>query len=284
MLFHNRMNIRAVILLVLLVVPAAIYAQVTIFSQWEARASQTQSKQPGWSVPLITQYPSLIQVARTDFVRQITAARTTTWIYDNSKGLNLIPFANTEIDVNLPPYIQHNVASTKNGAGDISFALKYRPFAGNEQHGSYVASIAAVATIPTGSYSNGSTDATIAPTIGVGKGIGRFDVQSCVNIVLPTGDTSKLGRPVTWNAVLQYQLGKYAWPEIEQNSTYYRSGKNDGKIQTFVTAGFMFGKFKFRPVDKTSRIGMSFGAGMQMATSTYHATNHNLVFTARYLF
>jgi hypothetical protein len=37
----------------------------------------------------------------------------------------------------------------------------------------------------TGSYSNGSTEAAIAPTIGVGKGIGRLDVQSCANIVVP---------------------------------------------------------------------------------------------------
>jgi hypothetical protein len=118
----------------------------------------------------------------------------------------------------------------------------------------------------------------------VGKGFRRLDVQSCANITLPTGDTAKLGRPITWNAVLQYHLGKYAWPEVEQNSTYYRGGKNDGKVQTFATPGIMFGKFKFRPENKTSRIGIGIGAGMQIATSTFHATNHNLVFTARYLF
>lgn len=233
---------------------------------------------------MVTPYPSLIQVARADFIRQITAARTTTWIYDNSKGVNLIPFANTEIDFNLPPFIQHNVPATKDGAGDTSFTLKYRPFAGNEQHGNYVASAAVSATIPTGSYTNGSTDATISPTVGLGKGYGRFDVQSCASVALPTGDTSKLGRPVVWNAVLQYHFGKLWWPEVEQNSTYYRGGKNDGKVQTFVTPGLMFGKVKLRPEDKTSRIGLAFGAGFQMATSTFHATNHNLVFTARYLF
>jgi hypothetical protein len=164
------MRNRTFLSLTLFFASATACAQGSFISQWQARTSRTQSKQPGWSVPVITPYPSLIQVARTDFVRQITAARTTTWIYDNSKGLNLIPFANTEIDVNLPPYIQHNVSTTKDGAGDASFTLKYRPFAGNEQHGNYVTSAAVSATIPTGSYSNGSTDATIAPTIGLGKG------------------------------------------------------------------------------------------------------------------
>ena len=278
------MRNRALLALTLFFVSAAASAQDSFFSQWQARASRTQSRQPAWSVPVITPYPALIQVARADFVRQIAAARSTTWIYDNSKGLNLIPFANTEIDFNLPPYIQHNVATAKDGAGDASFTLKYRPFAGNAQLGNYVASIAVTATIPTGSHSNGSTDSTIAPTIGLGKGYGRFDVQTCASVTLPTGDTTKLGRPVAWNAVLQYHLGKLWWPEIEQNSTYYNGGKNDGKVQTFATPGLMFGKLKLRPEDKTSRIGLAFGAGFQMATSTYHATNHNLVFTARYLF
>ena len=49
----------------------------------------------------------------------------------------------------------------------------------------------------TGSYSNGSTDATIAPTIGVSKGIGRLDVQSCTNIVVPIRANSTGHRPLT---------------------------------------------------------------------------------------
>src|ERR1039458_358619 len=126
------MKKQTLLLITLFFASAASCAQGSFFSQWEARTSRTQSRQPGWSVPVITPYPALIQVARTDFVRQITAARTTTWIYDNSKGVNVIPFANTEIDVNLPPYIQHNVPATKDGAGDASFTLKFRPFAGND--------------------------------------------------------------------------------------------------------------------------------------------------------
>ncbi len=81
------------------------------FSQWEARASTTQAKQPGWAVPLVTTTTGLIQVARTDMVRQIAPALTTTWNYDNSKGLNLVPWANTELAFNLPPYIQHNTTA-----------------------------------------------------------------------------------------------------------------------------------------------------------------------------
>jgi hypothetical protein len=40
------MNIRTVSLLALFVVPAMTYAQGAFFNQWQARASQTQPKQP----------------------------------------------------------------------------------------------------------------------------------------------------------------------------------------------------------------------------------------------
>src|SRR5271157_2718527 len=109
------------------------------FNQWLARTSATQAKQPAWAVPLVTTTTGLIQVARTDIVRQIAPALTTTWNYDNSKGLNLIPWARTELAFNLPPYIQHN-STAVNGFGDMSFLGKYRILNGNAQHGNYTLS------------------------------------------------------------------------------------------------------------------------------------------------
>jgi hypothetical protein len=78
MIVRSPMNIRTVSILVLLVAPAAVYAQCAFISPWQAHVSQTQSKQPGWSLLRITQYPSLIQVVRIDIVTQITAAYKTT--------------------------------------------------------------------------------------------------------------------------------------------------------------------------------------------------------------
>jgi hypothetical protein len=72
------MNIRTASLLALFVVPAATYAQRTFFSQWQVRVSQTQFKQLGWNVHLITKYFYLIQVVRADVAMQIAAAHTTT--------------------------------------------------------------------------------------------------------------------------------------------------------------------------------------------------------------
>jgi hypothetical protein len=226
----------------------------------------------------------LIQVFRADFVRQITPARTSTWNYGFSRGLNLVPGFNSEFDFYYPPYIQHNTSTAKDGFGDVGFLYKYRILSGNEKHGNYMLSAQLTATIPTGSYSNGSTDAAVSPTLLAGKGFGRFDVISCLGGSLPTGDTDKLGRTVAWNTAAQYHLGKWLWPEVESNATWFYGGKNDGKMQNFLTPGLTLSKFKFHPGDPKSRPGIALGAGMQIATSQFHTYNHGLVFTSRFIF
>jgi hypothetical protein len=264
-------------------------APTGFFNQWLARTSATQAKQPPWAVPLVTTYTGLIQVARTDFIRQITPARTDTWNLDNSKGLNLVPWANTELVVNLPPFIKHNLpapASSKDGFGDFSFLCKYRIASGNAKHGSYTLSAWALTTIPTGSYKNGSTNASVQPNVGGGKGFGNFDVQSTIGATLPTGSpaTTSSGRPVLWNTVAQYRIRKLFWPEIESNATFYNGGANDGKTQEFITPGIIIGKCALHPSDPKSRPGLAFGAGMQIATSHFHTYNHELVLTTRWVF
>ena len=263
---------------------ANLSAQDNFFSQWQQRTSRTQSNQPLWSVPVVAPYPMLIQVFRADFTRQVTPAKTDTWNYGGSRGLNLIPGFNSEFDVYYPPYIQHNSQGAKDGFGDTAFLYKYRIFSRNESKGNAMVSAQLGATIPTGSYSNGSTDASVSPTLLTGKGFGKFDVLSCAGGTLPTGDTVKLGRTVAWNTVAQYHIHKSFWPEIEDNATYFFGGKNDGKMQNFLTPGIMLGKFKFRPEDPGSRPAMAFGGAEQIATSHFHTYNHNLVFTARLLF
>jgi len=258
-------------------------------NQWLARTSATQAKQPAWAVPLVTTYTGLIQVARTDFLRQITPARTDTWNLDNSKGLNLVPWANTELVVNLPPFIKHNLpapASSKDGFGDFSFLAKYRIATGNAKHGSYNLSAWVLTTVPTGSYKNGSTNASVQPNLGGGKGFGNFDVQSTLGATLPTGTpaTTASGRPILWNTVAQYRIGKLFWPEIESNATFFKGGTNDGKAQEFITPGIIIGKCALHPSNPKARPGLAFGAGMQIATSKFHTYNHELVVTTRWIF
>lgn len=278
--------------LLLLLAAASVYAQSSpdkappngFFNRWQARATATQARQPSSMVPLVTTYTGLIQVVRTDVTRQITPAHTNTWNLDNSKGINLVPWANTELAVDLPPYILHN-STARDGFGDMSFLGKYRIASGNERHGRYTLSAWVVATVPTGSHKNGSTDASVQPNLGGGKGFGNFFLQSTLGATLPTGKPAiaAAGRPILWNSVVQYRMGKLIWPEIESNATFFKGGTNDGRTQEFITPGLMFGKFKLHP-DPRSRPGLSFGVGMQIATSRFHAYNHALLISTRWAF
>lgn len=259
------------------------FAQDNFFSKWEDRVRTTSAKQPGWVVPVITSSSGIVQLARADFVRQYTSTGFLTWNYDNSKGFNFIPYYNTEVDINLPPYIQHNNPKVADGAGDFSMVLKYRFAASSAEQHNYMASFQVAGVGATGSYKNGSTRNSINPTLIAGKGFGKFDVQSSLGGTLPTGSISAIGRTIVWNTVAQYKVGKVFWPELEMNSTSYHGGPNDGKSQTFVTPGLMVSRLKLRK-DPKDRLALVFGAGMQIATSSYHAYNHGLVITSRITF
>jgi hypothetical protein len=278
-----RRNILA-LLIFLAATTGNLLSQDNFFSNWETRTGATQAKQPSWPPPLVAPYPMLIQVFRADFTRQITPTLTSTWNYGTSRGLNLIPGFKSEFDFYYPPYLQHNTPKVKDGFGDVGFLYKYRILSRNEREGNYMLSAQLTATIPTGSHNNGSPDAAVSPTLLSGKGFGKFDVISCLGGNLPAEETNKLGRSIGWNTTAQYHLAKYFWPELESNSTYFFGGKNNGKKQNFLTPGIVFSKFKFHPSDEESRIGVVFGAGMQIATSQFHTYNHELAITSRLVF
>jgi hypothetical protein len=256
------------------------------YSRFSAQTNDIQSKQPNWPPPLVTTYTGLFQVVRGDFLRQITPTHTDTWNVGNSKGVSFIPFNRTEIDVNLPSYIFHNTTAAKDGAGDMSFLGKFRIASGNETHGHYVISVFALATLPTGSYKNGSTDASIAPSLAVGKGFGPLAIQTTAGTTLymQKPATTTTGNPVAWNLATQYHVSKYFWPELESNATFYKGGTNHGKTQEFLTPGVLIGKLKLHPEDPKSRPGFTFGGGMQIATSQFHTYKHELVLTARWIY
>ena len=257
-------------------------AQSGFFKAWEERVRATSARQPAWPVPVVAPSSVIVQLARVDFVHQYTSTHTETWNYDNGKGVNLIPFARTEFDINLPPYIQHNTPKVKDGAGDVSFVAKYRMFASNEG-GNYSTAVQVAFSVPTDSYKNGAAASTVIPTVVAGKGFGKFDIQSAIGGVLPMSSALTIGRTISWNTVAQYKVGKYFWPELEANSSYYHGGPNDGRNQTFLTPGLMVSRIKLRQ-DPRDRLGFVFGAGMQIATSHFHSYNHGLVLTGRMTF
>jgi hypothetical protein len=257
----------------------------SLWRRWENFASQVQSKQPSWPVPLVSPFPMLAQVYRSDFTRQITSAGTTTWSYGGGKGFNLIPAPNTQIDIYPPAYFQRNSPNSRDGWGDLGLLYKYRIASRPEATGNYIVSAQLGASLPTGQHRNGATYATVSPAVLAGKGFGRkWEVMSSVGGTLPTSQGRIEGRTVHFNSLVQYRAAKVLTAEIEDNASYFHGGANDGRMQNFITPGVLLGRIKFFPDEPRSRTGLIVGAGMQFATSSWHSYDHNLVVSVRLAF
>ena len=243
--------------------------------RWQARVSKTQAEQPHWMTPVATVTPRLEQEFRFDTVHQVTTTGDVTNL-DGGKGLELIPSRHTELLLNLPPYILHENPKAIDGPGDVSFTLKYRFLARNEEHGSAILTGFLGGSIPTGTYKNGSSSAIVTPTLAAGKGWGRFDVQSTLASTLPVNSVSLLGRTIVSNSAFQFHAMKKLWPEAEINSTFWHGGSNDGKKQAFLTPGLIFGRFPIH-----NRIAFAAGFGFQIAATHYHQYNHAFIATLR---
>ena len=247
-------------------------------SDWFQRSSCAEAEQPHWAAPIFTVTPRLVQQFRYDMGWQLNSGFTNA-NYGGGKGLELIPVDRVELSVSAPPYLTHTKPGVNDGIGDLAFLFKYRVAAGNPSNGNYVATAMLAATVPTGAYTNGSTDASLTPTLALGKGWGNFDLQGTAGVTVPTGDRNVLGTPVALNATAQYHMLKYLWPEVEVNSTMWANGKNDGKKQVFLSPGLVVGKLHL-----WKRLGFALGGGVQIAATQFHAYEHNWVTAVRFPF
>jgi hypothetical protein len=244
---------------------------------WFTMVGETQAEQPHWATPVATVTPRLEQEFRFDLSRQVQPDGTTVLEnFDGSKGLEFIPQRHVEILINLPPYLARSEKRVPDGFGDVSFVMKYRILSANEQHGNYILAAFLGGSIPTGSYTNGTKEATITPTLAAGKGWGNFDAITTFGAILPIAETSLIGRQIVWNTTFQYRVLRKIWPEVEINSTFFSDGPNNGKKQAFVTPGFVLGKF---PI--WHRLGLTIGTGVQIAATQFHTYNHRYILTVR---
>lgn len=281
----------AAVILVFLLPSASARAQARasgFIARYQSRVTATQNEQPHWITPLVTVTPRLEQELRTDFVRTVSNTGYNTWVYDNGKGLELIPFRRIELLFNTPPFLNHLAPHTNDGFGDVSFLSKFRFFARNEEHGNTIVTAFFGGSVPTGKNGNGSCCAIVAPTLAVGKGWGLFDLTSTAGGTLPVSNSKSLGHSVLWNNVAQYHLAhtgvaRFFWPEVEVNSSFFLGGSSDGKATTYATPGMVIGRIPMSHGSEGTpgRLGLTFGAGEQIAVTHFHTTNHNLVLTVR---
>ncbi len=122
-------------------------------------------------------------------------------------------------------------------------------------------------------------DAVLSPAVALGKGWGKFDVQSTIGMNLPTGDTTRLGRQFVWNAAFQYRARWMLWPEVEINSTSFVTGNHAGNTQAFLTPGLGFGRARLWKTVRFSAAG-----GLQIAATQFHTYNHQWILSSRFSF
>jgi hypothetical protein len=245
------------------------YAQNTgerYFAEWFPRVDKTQAEQPHWITPLFTTTPRLEEEFRADITWTPTPAGDNL-NYGAGKGLELIPTEHTEIILGTPPY--QVPANGPNGGGNLPITLKYRLFAGNEEAGNYIVTAFLAGSIPEGRYA--TRYGSITPTIAFGKGYHNFDFQSTVSLTLPTGSRQTSGTPVLYNTAFQYRVLHKIWPELETNVTLWPNGSKSlvGEKQFFLSPGLVAGRFHLY-----KRLGLTIGAGEQIAVTRFHQYNH----------
>ena len=243
---------------------------------WLVRPSITRSQQPDWVTPLITASANLEEAVIYDISRKLPPNGVPLVTAGSNRGIQFVPFGTLQITFATTPYLFHYNTHLDNGFGDTQFGFKYRIISGNEHHGNYALSFASGASVPTGSYQNGQHSGTITPTVLGEKAWGPFDVQSTIGIQLPVSDTHVTGQTYTSNTAFQYRLAKTLWPELEVNFLGNKGGPLDGKKENFLTPGLFIGRFPLTPY-----MGLTFGIGMQIATTSYHTYDHSLLFSVR---
>jgi hypothetical protein len=250
-----------------------------LFRSWLHMAGETQARQPDWLSPLATTSGRLKQELRYDIWDQPSSQGNRTYQFGGGKGLEFIASPRTQILAGIPSYTLHSPNGSPGGFGDLPLMLKFRIVSAERREGNYILTFILGAMAPTGSRRYGAADAVVTPTLAFGKGWGRFDVQSTFGANLPTGHTAKLGRQVQWNTAFQYQAAWKLWPELEANSTFYKTGTNAGEKQVFLTPGLGFGRVRLR-----RGLRFSSAAGLQIAVTKFHTYDHRWMFSERISF
>ena len=251
----------------------------SLFHSWLYMAAETQANQPDWLSPLATTSGRLKQEFRYDIWDQPSAQGNRTYQFGGGKGLEFITSSRTQILAGIPSYTLHSPNGSPGGFGDLPLMLKFRIASAQSGEGNYLLTFIMGATVPTGSRRYGAVDGVLTPTVAFGKGWGRFDVQSTLGANLPTGHTAKLGRQLQWNTAFQYRAAWMLWPELEANSTFYKTGTNAGNEQVFLTPGLGFGRVRLR-----KGFRFSTAAGVQIAVTKFHTYNHRWMFSERISF
>jgi hypothetical protein len=250
----------------------------SLYRSWRRMTDQAEASQPDWLSPLATTSGRIKDEFRYDMWLQSTPMGRTISTFGGGKGLEFIAAPRVQLLLGVPSYIDHS-AAPPDGFGDLPLMLKFRVASANKSEGNYLVTFLLSVTTPTASRPNGTGDAVLTPTLALGKGWGRFDVQSTFGANLPVADTQRLGRQLLWNTTFQYRAGWKLWPELEVNSTFFQEGESAGDKQTFLTPGLGFGRVRLY-----RGLRFSMAGGVQIAVTRFHTYDHRWMLSVRFPF
>jgi hypothetical protein len=202
--------------------------------------------------------------------------------YGNGHGVSLLALNRFQFDIDQPSYITGNPFATKDGFGDVVFQVKGRLASGNAEHGNYAITAILAMDLPTGSNGNGALTTVYVPKLAAGKAFRRFNLQTVVNGVLPTGKIAAQGRVIEWNTTAQFHLADRWFLDLEENAAWNLLGPFNGQTQNFLTPAAFY-RLRHREWMGNGRVVM-LGSGFQEATTHFHPYNHNLIVETRVLF
>jgi len=260
----------------------AASAQQPFYERFREHNARMRTLQPSWATPLIQSDARLSQAVRFSFANSFTPAKTQTTNYGNYHTLGLLVGNRVQANLIAPPYVQNNSATAKDGFADTQLETKIRVASGDAGHGNYIVTGKLTWDIATGSHKNGAATSYLNPTLLTGRAWGRFNLQTALGGDLPTGKIALQGRQIEWDMTGQVHAMKNLWLDVENNANFRVGGPYAGKQQNFVTPAAFFALR--RKNWKQAHAVMVLGAGMQLATSGFHLSNHNLVSEMRIIF
>jgi hypothetical protein len=249
------------------------------YRAWRRMADREEASEPDWLSPLATTSGRIKDELRYDMWRQTTPTGSMISTFGGGKGLEFIAAPRVQLLLGAPSYIGYSAPAPPDGFGDLPLMLKFRVASANASNGDYLVTLLLSATVPTASRPNGLGAAVLTPTLAMGKGWRRFDVQTTFGANLPASDTQRLGKQLLWNTTFQYRAGWKLWPELEANSTFFEDGPSAGETQTFLTPGLGFGRVRI-----VRGLRFAIAGGLQVAVTRFHTYNHRWMLSVRFPF
>lgn len=256
-------------------------AQQSFHQQFRFHNNQMADLQPAWMGPLIQSDARLSQAVRLS-VSDANAPGEQIVSYGNNHGISVIADRRFQVDFDQPSFFRNHSAAYPDGFGNAGAQVKYRIASGNAEHGNFAVTAIDFHGFAPRASQNGMLSAYDCPKLAAGIARGRFDVQSTLGGLLPAAKVAAQGQAIEWNVTGQIHSTLHTWFDVENNAAFNFGGPNDGKTQNFITpaAFYMVRRKRWGPTHSV----LVFDAGMQIATSSFHLYNHNLVSEVRILF